>query len=480
MEKLANYINGEYVAPISGKYFENFDPSTGKVTHEIPDSDAQDIDKAVAAAKAAFPAWSEMSVDDRGKILVRIGELLAERQEEFARAESSDQGKTYRLSFDIEMPRATKNFNFFATAMLHHKDETAEIPGMALNYSRREPIGVAGLISPWNLPLYLLTWKIAPALACGNTAVCKPSELTPVTAHMLGSVMTEAGLPPGVCNIVLGTGQKAGDALTKHPDVPLVSFTGGTETAHAIMKNCQPHFKKVSLELGGKNPGIIFDDADMEDCIPTTVRSSFQNQGEICLCNSRLFVQESIYDKFMEKFLSEARNAQAGDPFAESSFLGPLVSASHRDKVRSYIDLAKKEGATIHLGGGVPKLDDKFSEGYFLEPTIISDLSPDSRLLTEEIFGPVVTISKFTDEADAIAQANSVKYGLSASVWTTNIKRAHRVAHAIKSGTVWVNTWMLRDLRVPFGGMKHSGLGREGGEHSIDFYSELKNVCVKL
>jgi aminomuconate-semialdehyde/2-hydroxymuconate-6-semialdehyde dehydrogenase len=330
------------------------------------------------------------------------------------------------------------------------------------------------------LPLYLLTWKIAPAIAFGNTAVCKPSELTPMTAFLLGQVLNEAGLPKGVCNIIHGLGSKAGEALVTHPQVKLVSFTGGTKTGRHIAELCARDLKRASLELGGKNPGIIFADADLGECIPTTIRSSFQNQGEICLCNSRLYVEKSLFPEFIERFSTFSRRAaKPGDPLSDSSFLGPLVSLEHREKVKSYIDLARSEGASFHLGGGIPTLPEPFSGGYFLEPTIISGVSPTSRLQTEEIFGPVVTVTPFEDEAEAIQLANSTEYGLSASVWTQDEAKANRVARAIESGTVWINTWMLRDLNSPFGGMKKSGWGREGADWSLDFYTETKNICSK-
>jgi aminomuconate-semialdehyde/2-hydroxymuconate-6-semialdehyde dehydrogenase len=479
LEKLFNFINGEYVPPVNDSYIENFNPSYGRPYSLIPDSDNEDIDLAVKSAKEAFTKWSETTAQERADFLYNIADAIEKRKNEFAEAESRDQGKPLSLSLIVDIPRAIYNFRFFAGAILHHEEKSTNLNNIALNYSTRKPLGVAGLISPWNLPLYLLTWKIAPALATGNTAVCKPSEFTSFTASMLGDVFKSVGLPKGVCNIVLGTGPKAGESLVSHPDVPLISFTGGTETGKKIIISSAPYFKKLSLELGGKNPNIIFDDADFDECIPVTVRSSFQNQGEICLCGSRIFVHKNIYEKFLERFVNETQKLIVGNPFSEKTNLGPLISKNHLEKVKYYINLAREEGGSIVNGGNTPELDSELKNGYFLEPTIITGLNNDCRTMQEEIFGPVVTIASFSSEEEVISYANSTKYGLSASIWTNDLKRAHRVAESINTGTVWINTWMLRDLRVPFGGNKFSGLGREGGEYSIDFYTELKNICIK-
>lgn len=480
METFANFINGEFVPPSSGEFLDNFNPATGEVYSKVPKSNAKDIEAAVAAAKAAFPAWSALSTDARSEYLLKIADALEKNIKEFALAESMDQGKTVKLAMEIEIPRAVKNFRFFATTILHHEERATSMDGNAFNYTSRKPLGVAALISPWNLPLYLLTWKIAPALATGNTAVCKPSELTPKTAFLLGRILQEAGLPDGVCNIVHGLGAEAGDALTKHKDVSLISFTGGTATAGAIMQNAAPTFKKLSLELGGKNAALIFADADMEECLNTSVRSGFQNQGEICLCSSRIFVEQSIYEEFCEKYAAAVSKLNVGDPSRTDTFMGPVVSAAHKEKVLSYIDIAKDDGGKVLCGGESPELEAPFSDGYFIQPTVIKDLDPKSRAMQEEIFGPVVCIAPFKTEAEAIELANDVKYGLAATVWSENNKRCHRVAQELEAGTVWVNTWMLRDLRVPFGGMKASGVGREGGKDSIDFFTEVKNICIKL
>jgi len=472
---LGNFIGGRFVPPHSGAYFDDINPATEEVIASIPDSDSQDIDDAVAAARAAFPAWSRTPASERSRLLLRLADLIEQNLEELARLESIDNGKSISLARRLDIPRAVLNFRFFATGILHQSSEAHPTDGTALNYTLRQPLGVAGLISPWNLPLYLLSWKIAPAIATGNTCVAKPSELTPLTANRLAELSIEAGIPPGVINIVHGYGNKAGRALTSHPDVPLISFTGGTVTGAAVATNASPRFKKISLELGGKNPNLIFADADLDDAVATSIRSSFWNQGEICLCGSRIFVERVTYDAFLERFIAATKKLKIGDPLDESTDVGALISAEHLKKVTGYIELAKQEGGTIATGGH--RVDRR---GYFVEPTIITGLGTDSRVLQEEIFGPVVTVTPFDSEEEAIAFANSTRYGLASTVWTRDLQRAHRVAAAIDSGTVWINCWLLRDLRVPFGGMRESGVGREGGFESLNFFTEAKNVCVKL
>ena len=470
-----NFIDGAFVPPRSGAYLDDINPATEEVIEGIPDSDGQDIDDAVVAAKRAFPAWSKTPIEQRSRLLLKLADLIEQNLDELARTESMDNGKTVSLARRLDIPRAVANFRFFATAVLHQSTDAHVTDAAALNYTLRQPIGVAGLISPWNLPLYLLSWKIAPAIATGNTCVAKPSELTPLTANRLAQLSLEAGIPPGVINIVHGLGGKAGRALTTHDDVPLISFTGGTVTGAAVAANAAPRFKKLSLELGGKNPNLIFADADLDDAVATSIRSSFWNQGEICLCGSRIFVERPVYETFVERFVAETKKLRIGDPTDETTDVGALISAAHLEKVTGYIELAKKEGGTIATGGR--RVDRK---GYFVEPTIVTGLGCECRVLQEEIFGPVVTVTPFDREEEAIAFANSTRYGLSATVWTTNLARAHRVAAALDSGTVWINCWLLRDLRVPFGGMKESGVGREGGFDSLEFFTEAKNVCVKL
>jgi aminomuconate-semialdehyde/2-hydroxymuconate-6-semialdehyde dehydrogenase len=473
--RLANFIDGKFVAPRSGAYFEDVNPATAETIAEIPDSDRRDVDDAVRAAKRAFSSWSGLRAEERSRVLLRLADLIEQNLESLARLESEDNGKPVALARRMDIPRAVANFRFFATAILHGSSEAHVTDSVALNYTLRQPVGVAGLISPWNLPLYLLSWKIAPAIAAGNTCVAKPSELTPLTANRLAELSLEAGLPAGVMNIVHGYGAKAGAALCEHPDVPLISFTGGTVTGGKVAAAAAPLFKKLSLELGGKNPNVIFADADLDDAIATSIQSSFANQGEICLCGSRMFVERSIYDTFVARFVEATARLRIGDPTDETTEVGALISAAHLAKVSGYVDLARSEGGTVACGG-----DRIEHRGFFLQPTVITGLGCDTRVLQEEIFGPVVTITPFEDEAEAIAFANSTRYGLSATVWTRDLQRAHRVAAALDVGTVWVNCWLLRDLRVPFGGVKDSGVGREGGSDSLHFFTEAKNVCVKL
>ena len=471
--RVANFIGGSFVPTRS--YLDDFNPATEDVIAQIPDSDAGDVDAAVDAARAAFPSWSRTPAAERSRLLLKLADLIENNLEELARLESIDNGKTISLARRLDIPRAVANFRFFATAILHHASEAHVTDAAALNYTLRQPLGVAGLISPWNLPLYLLSWKIAPAIASGNTCVAKPSELTPLTAHRLAELSLDVGIPPGVINIVHGLGAKAGAALCEHPRVPAISFTGGTVTGAKVAAMTGPLFKKVSLELGGKNPNVIFADADLDDAVATSIRSSFWNQGEICLCGSRIYVEREIHDVFVDRFVAATERLKIGDPLDESTDVGALISEAHLRKVTGYIDLAKQERGTIVTGGR--RVERK---GWFVEPTVIIGLDCDCRVLQEEIFGPVVTITPFDGEEQAIAFANSTKYGLAASVWTRDLQRAHRVAAAIDSGTVWINCWLLRDLRVPFGGMRESGVGREGGVESLNFFTEAKNVCVKL
>lgn len=471
--RLANFIDGAFVGTDS--YFDDIAPATEEVIAEIPDSDARDVDAAVQAAKRVFPAWSRTPAAERSRLLLKLADIIEKNLDELARCESEDSGKPISLAKKLDIPRAVANFRFFATAILHQSSEAHVTDSSALNYTLRQPHGVAGLISPWNLPLYLLSWKIAPAIASGNTCVAKPSELTPMTAHRLAGLSLEAGIPDGVINIVHGLGSKAGAAICEHPGVPLISFTGGTVTGAKVAAAAAPMFKKLSLELGGKNPNLVFADADLDDAIATSIRSSFWNQGEICLCGSRIFVERSIHDQFVDRFVAATKELKIGDPGDPSTDVGALISAAHLEKVTGYVKLAREEGGTVVTGGN--RVDRR---GYFVEPAVITGLDCDCRVLQEEIFGPVVTITPFDSDEDAIGFANSTRYGLSASVWTRDLQRAHRVAAALDAGTVWINCWLLRDLRVPFGGMKDSGVGREGGFESLNFFTEPKNVCVKL
>lgn len=480
MDRILNFIDGQYVAPKTGLYLDSYRPRDGMITGQIPDSTALDINLAVAAAKKAFPTWKRLQRAERASYLYRIAELIEAKADMFAEAESQDQGKPLHLAKQMDIPRAIENFRFFAGAILHQQEKAFQTNEHILNYTRREAMGVAGLISPWNLPLYLLTWKIAPALATGNTVVAKPSELTSLSAFLLTEVFQEAKLPAGVCNIVFGRGPTAGDALVTHPDVPLISFTGGTATGALISQRAAPHAKKLSLELGGKNPAIIFQDAAFDNALTTTLRSSFLNQGEICLCTSRILIHEKIFTAFSEQFAAAAARLKVGDPRLKDSFMGPLVSREHLEKVDGYVQRAKQQGLPLLTGGERLKLDADLATGYFYPPTVFIANDAESELMQNEVFGPVVTLTPFKDLAEAISIANSTRYGLAASIWTQNIDTAHRCAAELEAAQIWINTWLQRDLRVPFGGMKDSGIGREGGDYSLEFYTEEKNICLQL
>lgn len=482
MQQIDHYIDGELVAPLTGGYFDNIEPATGKVYSSLADGDEADVARAVEAAEKAFPGWSRMPAEERSHILLRIADGIEAALEPLAQAESLDTGKPLTLARAMDIPRAAANFRFFATAAPHFHSEAYATDRKALNYTLRTPRGVSGLIAPWNLPLYLLTWKIAPALAVGNTAVAKPSEMTPMTAFMLAEICREAGLPKGVLNIVQGKGVSVGAALVGHPRVTTLSFTGGTATGAEIARTAAPMFKRVALELGGKNPNIIFADADLDEAIETSLLSSFANQGQVCLCGSRIFVEKPVYASFVERFTEAARGMKVGDPKEPGTRQGAVISAAHRDKVMRYIDLARHEGGTILCGGGPPEqaVNDRCRDGYFIEPTVITGLEAGCRVNQEEIFGPVVTIAPFREEDEVVGWANGTDYGLTATVWTENLTRAHRLADRIASGTIWINCWRLRDLRVPFGGMKKSGLGREGGEDALRFFTEPKTVCIRI
>ena len=479
LPQIRNFIDGQFAEPVGGKYLDNIEPATGKPYSQVADSDARDVDLAVAAAEMAFVDWSRKPAAERSKILLGIADLIERDLEKFARAESIDTGKPLSLARVLDIPRAVANFRFFATAILHTESEAHITDNVAFNYTLRQPRGIAGLISPWNLPLYLLSWKIAPAIAVGNTAIAKPSELTPMTAYMLCEITREAGLPNGVLNVVHGTGPNIGAAITAHPKINTISFTGGTVTGRKVAEACAPLFKKVSLELGGKNPNIVFADADLDAAIAGSVRSSFANQGQICLCGSRVFVERSAYKDFIDRFIEEASQLRLGDPLDEKTDQGAIVNKAQLDKIKFYVDLAQKEGGKIALGGSAPdSISDRCRDGYFFPPTVITGLPVSCRTNREEIFGPVITITPFDNEEEVIGYANDTDYGLASSVWTQNLNRAHRVAEKIHTGTVWVNCWLVRDLRVPFGGMKQSGVGREGGEEALRFFTEAKNICI--
>ncbi len=479
MEKIQNFINGAYCPPANDQYIDNFEPATGEVYCLIPNSDDKDVELAVKAAEAAFPVWSAMSIEERGAVMMRVSKGIKARMDEFVAAESRDNGKPVSLAAHVDIPRAVSNFHFFATAIEHFASESHNMVGEGINYTLRKPIGIVGCISPWNLPLYLFSWKIAPALAAGNCVIAKPSEVTPYTAYLLGQVCKDAGMPDGVLNILHGLGGSVGDAMVKHPKIKAISFTGGTKTGEYIARTAAPMFKKLSLELGGKNPNIIFADCDFDEMLSTTLRSSFANQGQICLCGSRIFVERPIYEKFKSAFVEKVSKTVVSFPQDPAARMGALVSKPHMEKVLSYVELAKEEGGTVLTGGKRVILDAPYHEGYYVRPTVIEGLTYDCRTNQEEIFGPVVTIMPFDTEDEVLMMANSTEYGLAATLWTTDLKRAHRMADQIESGIVWVNAWLVRDLRTPFGGVKSSGVGREGGWEALRFFTEPKNVFIK-
>ncbi len=476
--KIKNYINGKLIFPVADRWIDNYNPSNGEVYSQIPNSTKEDVELAYKAAADAFASWSNTSLDERSSILLKIATLIKEKLTFLAAAESKDNGKPVSLATQIDIPRASSNFQFFANAITQFSSEAHESVGLnAMNFTMRQPIGVVGCISPWNLPLYLFTWKIAPAIAAGNCVVAKPSEVTPMTAYLLGEICTEAGLPKGVLNVVHGLGTTAGQAIVEHPNIKAISFTGGTATGAHIARVAAPMFKKLSLELGGKNPNLIFADCDYEKMLATTVRSSFANQGQICLCGSRIFVEDKIYEKFKKDFIQKVSELKVGNPSEVDTNIGALVSKQHLEKVKSYIDIAEQEGGKILFGGD--RVTVKSSRnGYYLQPTIIEVTDNKCRLNQEEIFGPVVTIMPFKTDAEALQLANDVKYGLSATIWTNNLNRTMQISKQVHAGIVWVNTWLLRDLRTPFGGQKESGVGREGGFEALRFFTEPKNVCI--
>ncbi len=480
MQKVLNYIGGELVSPHANKWLDKPEPATAEPYAQIPDSDETDVARAVEAASRAFPAWSATPAADRSRLLRRVADTIRARSAEFARAESIDSGKPLSVASTVDIPRSILNFEFFADAATQFSSEAHATDTVALNYTLRSPLGVVGCISPWNLPLYLFTWKIAPALAVGNCVIGKPSEVTPMTAFLLSQVCREVGMPPGVLNIVHGLGPKVGAAMTRHPDVRAISFTGSTRVGAEIARVAAPAFKKISLEMGGKNPNVIFADCDFDEALATTLRSSFANQGQICLCGPRIFVQAPIYERFKEALVARTRALKVGDPLDQGTDQGALVSQQHFDKVMSYIELARKEGGRILTGGSRAKVEGRCRNGWFVEPTLVEGLDAACRTNQEEIFGPVATLIPFEKEEEVLAWANSTSYGLAASVWTKDLSRAHRFAAKLHSGIVWVNCWMLRDLRTPFGGVKDSGVGREGGQEALRFFTEPKNVCVKL
>lgn len=474
---ILNYIYGKFTEPDSREWLEDLSPATGELIALIPKSNQNDVNKAVHAAKEALPQWSSLTNLERANWLDKIADKLESKYEEIATLESKDTGKPISLAREVDAYRSVKNFRFFAEMIRDLNNEIFEM-GDATNKVIYKPVGVGALITPWNLPLYLLSWKVAPAIGMGNTVVCKPSEMTPLTADLLMKTIDEIGLPKGVVNLVHGDGIGAGSPLVSHQDISLVSFTGGTSTGSLVAKSAASSFKKLSLELGGKNASIIFNDCNLERTVKGVVRSGFLNQGQVCLCGSRILVQNDIYEEFIDKFVLEVESMKIGDPSDENTILGALISPEHLSKVEEYIEIAKSEGGTI-LTGGYPDLSEEYKNGNWISPTVIADLDVKSRCSTEEIFGPVVTIHKFNTEKEAVDIANNTRYGLAGSIWTSDLEKGNRVAEEIHTGMVWINTWLHRDLRVPFGGVKDSGVGREGGRWSLGFFSEAMNICTK-
>ena len=484
MQKIKNYINGELVEPKNLRYLDNYEPATGKVYSLIPESDNDDLELAVSSAEKAKKSWADTSSEERSNLLMKLADAIESASEELARAEAIDNGKPISFARAVDSYRSAANIRFFANAATQFSSECHDMGNVGVNYTLRQPIGIVGCISPWNLPLYLFTWKIAPALASGNCVIAKPSEITPMTAYIFSRLCIEVGIPKGVINILHGTGQSIGAPLCDHEKVKAISFTGGSSTGKAIASVIAPKLKKFSLELGGKNPTLVFADAcsneeELESITNEVVRSAFSNQGQICLCGSRIYIESSIYEKFKEKFIDKVQQLVIGDPLEESTQHGALVSKPHRDKVYSYIQLAKDEGGTILTGGNKVSLDGRCENGYFIEPTVIEGLSSECRVNQEEIFGPVCTIQPFDSEAEVLEKANGTEYGLATSIWSKDISRCHRLSTQLDFGIVWINSWLLRDLRTPFGGMKSSGMGREGGLEAMRFFTEPKNVCIK-
>jgi len=477
--QLENFIGGRFKKPISNDFLPNINPASGEQYGEIPNSNEKDIEEAVVAAKKAFLDWSTTSTEKRFKVLNKIAELIEVNLDILALAETNDNGKPLWLSKEVDIPRASSNFRFFATAAMQFASESHSNENNIINYTLRQPIGIVGCISPWNLPLYLFTWKIAPALAAGNCVIAKPSEVTPVSAYLLAKICKEAGLPDGVLNIVHGEGQTCGEAIVKHPAIKAISFTGSTRAGEKIASVAAPMFKKLSLELGGKNPTVIFADCDWDKMMFNTIRSSFGNQGQICLCGSRILIEASVYEKFKNEFVERAKKLTIGDPLQESSKQGAIVSKVHFEKIMNCIELAKKEGGNILVGGKAFKPSGRCENGYFIEPTIIENLGPLCKTNTEEIFGPVVTLQPFHSLEEALELSNASNYGLAASIWTKDISKATMLASKIESGIVWINCWLQRDLRTPFGGIKNSGVGREGGWEAMRFFTEAKNVSIQ-
>jgi aminomuconate-semialdehyde/2-hydroxymuconate-6-semialdehyde dehydrogenase len=479
MQQIKNYINGELVEPYMGNYLDNTVPATGEIYSQIPDSDNDDLSMAIESAENAQKNWANTSSEQRAKVLCKLADLIDANADTLALSEAIDNGKPITLAKNVDIYRAAANIRFFAHACTQFSSESHSMENVAINYTLRDPIGIVGCISPWNLPLYLFTWKIAPALAAGNVVIAKPSEITPMTAYLFSKLCIKAELPDGVLNILHGTGPNIGAPIVTHPKIKAISFTGGTSTGAHIAKSTAGLFKKLSLELGGKNPTVIFADCDFEETVQEVTRAAFANQGQICLCGSRIYIEKPLYEKFKKAFIEQVEEIKIGDPLEKDTQHGALVSKEHMLKVLSYIELAQSEGGKILTGGKQINLEGRCANGFFVEPTVIENLDNNCRTNQEEIFGPVCTLMPFETEQEALELANGSEYGLASSVWTNDLKRAHRMAKNIEAGIVWINCWLLRDLRTPFGGVKSSGVGREGGLEALRFFTEAKNVCIK-
>ncbi|MFD3445900.1 aldehyde dehydrogenase [Microbacteriaceae bacterium 4G12] len=477
------FINGEYVSSGNNKTFAVKNPATQEMIATVHEATKEDVDQACQAAREAFEKgpWRTITIKERCDKIRKMAEIIMERREELAKLEALDVGKPFPVAYEKEIPRAAHNLKFFADFFEQQGAETYPMDEEFLNYTRYEPVGVAALITPWNLPFMLTTWKLGPCLAAGNTAVIKPAETTPITVSLLGEIANEAGIPKGVINVVQGFGTNStGEFMTSHPEVDLISFTGETSTGKAIMKTAANSLKRVAFELGGKAANIVFEDANLEKAIPTSIQAAFLNSGQVCLAGSRILVQRSIFDEFVERFAAAARQLKVGDPQDPSTSMGPVVSEEHYEKVTSYLEIAKEENSVLVCGGKRPDLPAHLKDGYYLEPTIYIQENPKSRICQEEIFGPIVTLIPFETEEEALEIANDTQYGLNGVIWTDNLQRAHRISHHVRAGTIWVNCWFVRDLRAPFGGFKKSGIGREGGHHSLEFFTEAKNICIAL
>ena len=481
MKKYQLFIDGQWVDAESGKTFKTPNPATGETLAEVAEADKADIDKAVVAARRAFEGkWSKISARDRGRLLYKLSQLIEQHAAELAELETADNGKPIKESLYVDLPQVVENFEYFAGWTTKIEGETIPVPGRMFNYTLREPVGVCGQIIPWNFPLLMAAWKLAPALAAGNTVVLKPAEQTPVGAMELARLIQEAGFPEGVVNIVPGYGETAGAALAAHPGIDKIAFTGSTEVGKLIAKAAAENLTKVSLELGGKAPNIVFADADLEQAVAGAMMGIFYNQGQVCCAGSRLFVEESVKDNFLTKLSERAAKINVGDPMNKATQMGPQVSAEQLSRIKGYVDIARQEGATVIAGGESPRLDGAFQRGYFFSPTIFSEVKNSMRVAQEEIFGPVVSVISFKDEDDLIKQANDTIYGLSAGIWTRDITRAHRFAKEIKAGVVWINTFNMFNAASPFGGYKQSGYGREMGRHALELYTQVKSVWVDL